>query len=225
MRHTDRKRTHEGWRGQVERLYDSDFAALARQAEAILGDRQAAEDMAQEAFLTLLRSPPGEPERAAAWLRVVVRRLCIDRLRRDRVGGAKEKLADAAYSLDGAASAEAETIAAMDRDRARQALATLDERERSALLMRHSGYSYREVGEALGQNPSAAGVLLVRAMQKWRRAYERMDGEMAEDDEPLLGRIGVADVSGQGDGHGGTATYAGASDRMHHLPPKTGERS
>lgn len=57
---------------------------LVNLAYQMLGDVGDAEDVAQEAFLRLSRTAPGEIEDARAWLTTVAGRLCLDLVRSAR---------------------------------------------------------------------------------------------------------------------------------------------
>jgi DNA-directed RNA polymerase specialized sigma24 family protein len=50
----------------------------------------------------------------------------------------------------------------------------LPERQAAALLLRHSGHSYREIATALGVAEGSVGVLLARGERAFRRAHEEM---------------------------------------------------
>ncbi len=58
------------------------------------------------------------------------------------------------------------------RRAARAALDRLEERERRLLLLRHEGFSYREIAEALGVAETSVGSLLLRAKRAFRAACE-----------------------------------------------------
>lgn len=116
------------------RLAPGVFAHAAR----LLGDRTEAEDIAQEAMLRLWRQAPdwrpGEAK-ASTWLYRVTANLCTDRMRRRR-GGYK--------TLDEVPEPEDEQPGAADRmqERSRMhaleaALATLPDRQRQAVILRH----------------------------------------------------------------------------------------
>jgi DNA-directed RNA polymerase specialized sigma24 family protein len=47
-------------------------------------------------------------------------------------------------------------------------------RDRQALLLRHGGYSYREIAAALGLAETSVGTTLVRAGQAFRAAFQEM---------------------------------------------------
>lgn len=58
----------------------------------------------------------------------------------------------------------------------RDALENLSWRDRTCLLMKHSGYSYAEISEVLGIEKSSVGTILVRAQEKFRRELEGKGG-------------------------------------------------
>ena len=75
-----------------------------------------------------------------------------------------------------ASGAEGEVLAEERRNQVRAALDCLSVRDRQALLLRHSGHSYREIATALSVAESGVGTMLIRASQAFRRAYEEIHG-------------------------------------------------
>jgi RNA polymerase sigma-70 factor (ECF subfamily) len=65
-------------------------------------------------------------------------------------------------------------VGAHDREQVRACLAVLPERQATALLLRHTGHSYREIATALGVAEGSVGVLLARGERAFRRAHEEM---------------------------------------------------
>jgi len=61
-------------------------------------------------------------------------------------------------------------------DAVRAALDTLTLRDRQALLLRHAGYSYREIAGAVGLAETSVGTTLVRAGQAFRAAFQELHG-------------------------------------------------
>ena len=153
-------------------LFDQHFAAIFRLLDRLTGEPDVAADLAQETFVRLYRrgAPPDAPDR---WLVSVALNLFRNhagsRRRRGRlltVVRAEGVHADAAPAPDAALLAE-ET-----RERVRHALDQLPARERSLLLLRAEGYSYRDCASALQLNEASVGVLLARAKRAFRDRYE-----------------------------------------------------
>ena len=151
------------------RLYPEVFGLTYR----VLGERMATEDVLQESFLKLARDkrlqsrPDGE---VAAWLRRVALNLAFNRVRSERRDRARlERLA----REEGDGSGEQSVLRQEEQAEVRRALASLPERQRACLLLRHSGYAYAEIAETLGVALGSVGVLLARAEAAFRLTYRR----------------------------------------------------
>ena len=162
---------------QLTALYRQQYPALYRYLDRTLGDSQLATDIAQEAFIRLFDrgSMPDEP---VAWLITVVNNLVRDDYR--RTGRRLRLLEGAGYNV-GHSSPTPDAAASLDqqerREQVRNALSHLSPRDRQALLLRHSGYSYREVGIALGITETSVGTILLRAGALFREVYEQLHGK------------------------------------------------
>ena len=139
-----------------------------------LGRWDLAEDVAQEAFLRLMRAAGRWRPRAklTTWLYRVVINLCHDTRRRQRrrpaALEAAEAVADPRSTRD-MADERADRAAAV-----RAAVDALPDRQRLAILLhRYEGLSHEQVAEATGWSVSAVESLLVRAYDKLRRSLRR----------------------------------------------------
>lgn len=138
---------------------------LVGYAGRMLSDRAEAEDIAQEAMLRLWKLAPewrsGEAK-ISTWVYRVAGNLCTDRLRARKRRRA-EALDDVAEPESGAASVvsgliEADRMAALDA-----ALATLPDRQREAVVLRHiEGLSNPEIAEILQIGVEAVESLTAR---------------------------------------------------------------
>ncbi len=148
------------------------YAAAFRRALLLTGHRQTAEDAAQEAVTRLLGQPAGAVRNPGAWLLQVTSRLSYDWLRRRprEVSVAELPEPPPAELADPAAAVIARAEAAL----VRAALDRLPPRDRTLLLLRHSGASYAEIARALGCARGSVGTLLVRAERRFKTGYERM---------------------------------------------------
>lgn len=158
------------------RLFEQRFASLFRYLMRLTDDRELASDLAQEAFVRLHRRG-ALPDNPGAWLVTVAHNLLRD-LRRS----ARRQLVlltsrqEGSFDRERASGAEGEVLAEERRDQVRAALDRLSVRDRQALLLRHSGHSYREIAIALTVAETGVGTMLIRASQAFRRAYEEIHG-------------------------------------------------
>jgi RNA polymerase sigma factor (sigma-70 family) len=90
----------------VEAIWRTEAARLIAVAARVLGDLDAAEDVAADALVAALEQWPrdGVPRNPAAWLVTTAKRRAIDRLRRDATMVAKAPLLDADAGDDGTAA-------------------------------------------------------------------------------------------------------------------------
>lgn len=131
-------------------------------AYRVLGDRAEAEDVAQEAMLRLWKIAPewrqGEAK-VTTWMYRVVANLCTDRLRRGRSLGL-----DAVPEPEDEAASPVEVIQQRSRlDALQQALNTLPERQKQAVVLRHiEGLGNPEIAEILEISVEAVESLTAR---------------------------------------------------------------
>ena len=151
-------------------IYERHHAALFRYLHRYTGDGDLPDDLAQEAFVRLLRARVPESD-ARAWLFRVATNLARDHGRRS---ARRARLVVSRGGVDATTDDDADARIARDRDvaKVRSALDALDERERRMLLMREEGFAYREIAQAVDVAPGSVGTLLARALMKFRRAFE-----------------------------------------------------
>lgn len=152
----------------IQRLYETEFAALTRHATYIVGSREIAEELVQEAFIRLMTKPPRDDARVGAWLRTVVNNLALDHVRRVKV---EERVTERLSTVERAPTVEEVTMTEFDRERVQKSLEVLSGRDQQALLLRHSGYSYKEIAEKIQCPAEQVGVILIRALKKLKMAY------------------------------------------------------
>lgn len=151
------------------RLYPSLFRYLHR----LTGEADAAEDIAQEAFVRLLTQnlPEGE---ARPWLFAVATNLVRDRARKHE---RRQRLLQAEPVLPTAPARPDEAVErSEDIARVRDALARIAPRDRQLLLMREEGFTYEEMARAIGVAPSSVGTLIARALKRFAGAYAQEAG-------------------------------------------------
>jgi RNA polymerase sigma-70 factor (ECF subfamily) len=147
---------------------DDVFAYVA----GLLRDRSAAEDVTAQAFERAYRRRRGfDPRRGSgrAWLFGIARNAALDELRRrKRIAGLAADPEDLA-----AASPHESAEASLRRTALRQAMASLDARERELVSLKFfAGLTNAEIAAVTGTSESNAGTRLHRTMTKLRRACD-----------------------------------------------------
>lgn len=147
----------------------------------ILGERALAEELANDLFWKLYRdqSPPPEGN-VASWLYRAATNAGIDALRADSRRRRYEREAGEQNAREGDASDPLnEVLDAERRAGVRAALAAMKPVHAQLLILRASGFSYRELAETLGIKPASVGTTLVRAQAAFRQHYLAMQGDQS----------------------------------------------
>jgi RNA polymerase sigma factor (sigma-70 family) len=161
-----------------ETVFTRYYPLVFQLAYRCTGQRDEADDIAQEAFLRFYRTPPHatSDEERRAWLCRVTTNLGLNALRsRQRriyheeqaSGGTQTPVSEDTAQLN----PEQQVI---DNEQAafiRSVLAELPERQQTYILLRSIGLSYAEIAQATGVAPASVGSLLARAEREFRRRY------------------------------------------------------
>ncbi len=137
-----------GSEADFDRLYRDTRDRLLHTLIGVLGDRGAAEDCAQDTFVSAYRAwrtwQPGAP--AEAWLHRIALNVAISHRRRERIRGVGElmrRIGRPAGPPDPADGVGTQVLV--------QALRRLPPKQAAAIVLRHHhGYSSREIAVALG---------------------------------------------------------------------------
>lgn len=163
---------------QVAALFHERFPSLFRYLDRLTGDPDLAADLAQEAFVRLY-TRGNLPDDPRAWLGAVATNLYRDAWRRDK---RRTEIAVTHVEEVGPVSGALNPDEALEerdtRREVRRILERLSPRDRQLLLLRHEGYSYRELAQAVGVAESGVGTLLLRATRAFRAAYEAYQREI-----------------------------------------------
>jgi RNA polymerase sigma-70 factor (ECF subfamily) len=158
-----------------DRLYRDTYQRVVRTLAALLGDRAAAEDCAQEAYVKAYRAwgrwRPEAP--AEAWIHQIAIRQAVSYRRRARLREAGElvrRLGRPQPPADPTFIAESQVL--------RDALRRLDHRLAAAVVLRHyHGYTNRELAAALGVSERTVGARLAEAKRRLRELLGEHVGE------------------------------------------------
>lgn len=148
-------------------LFTQYYASLVRMLYRRTGDRDRAEEIAQETFARAVAAPPRNPR---PWLFAVALNLVREEGRKTVRQGRRLVL----YKAEQPEHTEGPDEA-MDRGErialVRTALDSLNERDREALLLKAEGFTYDEIAATLGLARGAIGTTLARARRRLVEAY------------------------------------------------------
>jgi RNA polymerase sigma factor (sigma-70 family) len=153
---------------ELRRLFDRMYPILVRFLYKRVWDTDVAEDIAQEAFVRLLDERPDKPD---AWLFTVA-----DNLAKNAVRDDKRRTQRLTLIAGSPAPPPSETDRVLLRTESvrevRHALDALSERDRTLLLLREDGVSYKELARIVGVKASSVAPLLARARQRFLTSIE-----------------------------------------------------
>jgi RNA polymerase sigma-70 factor (ECF subfamily) len=161
---------------RLSALFKAYHVPLVRFLTRRLGDRDWAEELAQETFVRALKQDEIASERS--WLFAVASNLVRDEARREARERKRREVMRSHAEAESSVEPEPTSIErAEDQAVARQAIEMLAERDRDALLMREEGLGYEEIAEALGLSVASVGTTLSRARRRLMEAYESLQQE------------------------------------------------
>jgi RNA polymerase sigma factor (sigma-70 family) len=155
----------------LAQLFNQYYGSLVRMLYRRTGDRDRAEDLAQETFARAVSAPPDNPR---PWLFAVALNLVREDGRRASTRGRRLELL---RNEDGPRTPTPDVVFEKNEEaqRVRAALAELKERDREALLLKAEGFNYDEIAEALGLARGAVGTTLARARRRLVDAYRAQE--------------------------------------------------
>jgi len=147
--------------------YDKHQRALTSYAYALTRDREAADDLVQEAFVRLINElqKGRQPENLQAWLFRVCSNLVVSGARRRNVA---QRFISQITPRDTEIDAEYETLRREMSGTLLDGLARLSADARVALVMAANGFSGREIANALGRTETSTRTMMFRAREQMR---------------------------------------------------------
>jgi RNA polymerase sigma factor (sigma-70 family) len=161
----DDERPGEEW--SAPREYGDWLGEVRRYVHRLTGDADLADDLAQESVVRLFSAADPDAIRAPrAWLFRTATNLVRDSVRREAVRR-RQMPGDPADPR----SPEEEFDRNESIREVREVMQRIPERDRQLLLLRESGFRYREIAEVIGVKTESVPVLVSRALARFRTAY------------------------------------------------------
>jgi len=149
-------------------FYDKYYPKVYKAVYMIVGDQ--AQDITQEAFAILYNAPPKNMDNVGAWVTKVALNLAKNHLRQDTARRKREEnsLAAKDYRQD----PEERALLEIEKEKVRKTLNLLSKRDKEALVLKYSGYSYEEIAKTLKLNKSSVGTIIARAQKNFKSIFE-----------------------------------------------------
>ena len=149
-------------------LFQKLYPSLFRYLHRLTGDADVADDIAQEAFMRLLRQSLPEAE-VRPWLFTVAMNLVRDHARKVE---RRSRLLTTAPVLVSSTPLPDEAVERSEQvGLVRAALEQLSVRDQQLLLMREEGFKYEEIARVIGVAPASVGTLIARALRRFAEFY------------------------------------------------------
>jgi RNA polymerase sigma factor (sigma-70 family) len=157
-----------------ESLFRSHYGRVLALLMRLVGGDAQAEELANEVFWKLYNQPLAEPlwSNAGSWLYRTAIHTGIDALRASARRQQYELAASEAQTRQRSAPGPLdEVLRAEERDRVRGVLSGMKPAHAQILLMRASGFSYKEIAKAAEVSVNGVGTLLNRAEAEFKKRY------------------------------------------------------
>jgi RNA polymerase sigma-70 factor, ECF subfamily len=172
--------TESGWPDEDFReVFLEHYARVTGILYRLVGDATRAEELANDVFWRLYQQQitPGPDGNLGGWLYRTATHLGIDALR----AAARRKQYEQAAARSAADSAVQsdplrEILRQETSKRVRAVLASLRPAQAQLLILRASGFSYKELADVLKVRAGSVGTMLIRAEAAFRKRYLRLHG-------------------------------------------------
>jgi RNA polymerase sigma-70 factor, ECF subfamily len=154
---------------EFEALFQQLYPSLFRYLHRLTGDADIADDIAQEAFVRLLKQNLPEAE-VRPWLFTVAMNLVRDHAR--KVERRNRLLTTAPVLVSTSALPDEDVEHSEAVSSVRVVLDQLSPRDQQLLLMREEGFKYEEIARVIGVAPASVGTLIARALRRFAELYE-----------------------------------------------------
>jgi len=178
MRATDHSASEKQQADTPSRSFDELFTeywpAVYGVLVRLVGDPAEAEDLALETFLRLYRHPAVSEDgfNLGGWLYRVATNLGLQSIRSFKRREHYELTAGKGVLFETPEDRPAEILVREDEHQiVRTILGAMDPRQAQLLVMRHSGFAYKDIAATLDLSPSSIGPLLLRAEREFQKRY------------------------------------------------------
>jgi RNA polymerase sigma factor (sigma-70 family) len=158
-----------------EELFKQYYVYVVKQILWIVKNQTIAEELAQEVFLQLYRNDWKAIENVTGWLIKSSTYAAYNHLRSEKRHQARINKNIQNHEVQHTSSLDDDWIRKEEITKVQNVLGNMNAGDRTMLLMKFSGFQYKEIAELLQIDISSIGTLLVRAKQKFRKMYKQLE--------------------------------------------------
>lgn len=158
-----------------EDLFKQYYVYVVKQILWIVKNQPIAEELAQEVFLQLYRNDWKKIESLPGWLIKTSTYVAYKYLRSEKRHQARIDKTIQYHEEQPISSLDDDWIRKEEITKVQNVLSNMNERDRTILLMKFSGFQYKEIADVLQIDISSIGTLLIRAKQKFRKMYKQVE--------------------------------------------------
>jgi RNA polymerase sigma factor (sigma-70 family) len=158
---------------EFKKIYTQYYNTVYKQCYYLVGDNGLAEDLTQEVFVKLYNSKDKVIEYPGAWLSKVAAHTALNYLRGEKRRIKREE--DILSNIEEIFLLEDKVLQKEEIRRVRQVLSQMNDKQRSCLLLKFSGYSYDEIQRVTGIPKNSIGQMIARGKGNFQQAYEKED--------------------------------------------------
>ncbi|AIK40772.1 RNA polymerase subunit sigma [Bacillus pseudomycoides] len=158
-----------------EQVFKRYYGYVVKQILWIIKKQTIAEELAQEVFLQLYRTDWKAIENLPGWLIRSSTYVAYNYLRSEKRHQARIDKTIQYHEVQHASSLDDDWIRKEEVTKVQTVLSNMSDRDRTILLMKFSGFQYKEIAEVLQIDIASIGTLLIRAKTKFRKIYKQME--------------------------------------------------
>ncbi|OEH93500.1 sigma-70 family RNA polymerase sigma factor [Bacillus solimangrovi] len=161
---------------EFQSIFKTYYPQVVRQLMRYCKEQSTAEDLAQTVFIQLFDIDWNDIENIPAWLTKSAKFAALNYIRNEKRYREREKK-EMERTKTVCESSEEQVMHKEEQKLVQKALDRLNERERKLLMLKYSGYQYKEIAEELQLEQASVGKMIARSKRKFQKLFETMRGE------------------------------------------------